>query len=153
MVRTRRRGTAIVDTPNGILVVSKDGKNFLLPGGGAWRNETEKDATIRELREETGLETLDIADLFDFKGLTHRQARGGPFRNAHRVFRVTATGTPEPREEITGVAYYDGSGPKLSYSAQKIIDRYYASNASTPAQGPQRAAQSGENQSTQRSLT
>jgi len=26
MVRTRRRGTAIVDTPKGMLVVSKDGE-------------------------------------------------------------------------------------------------------------------------------
>lgn len=40
MVRTRRRGTAIVDTPKGILVVSNDCTHFLLPGGDARRDES-----------------------------------------------------------------------------------------------------------------
>jgi len=124
MVRARRRGTAIVDTPKGILVVSKDGKNFLLPGGGARRDETWQDATERELKEETGLEVVDIAYLFEFTGITRTGARGGLFRNAHKAFLVTATGVAEPRQEIKRVAYYDGSDPRLSYSARKIIERY-----------------------------
>jgi hypothetical protein len=35
MVHRRRRGTAIVETPKGILVASERRKIFLLPGGGA----------------------------------------------------------------------------------------------------------------------
>lgn len=126
MVRTRRRGTAIVDTPNGILVVSKDGRNFLTPGGGARPQESRQDAAIRELKEETGLKVVDIAYLFDFTGRMHRGARGGLFRNAHKVFLVTATGVAEPRREIKRVAYYDGSSPKISYSAQRIIKKYHS---------------------------
>ena len=49
MVYVRRRGTAIVDTPSGILVVSKDGRLFTLPGGGARPDETDSEAAIREL--------------------------------------------------------------------------------------------------------
>ena len=132
MVRTRRRGTAIVDTPNGILVVSLGGRNFLLPGGGARRGESGQDAAIRELREETGLKAVDIAYLFEFTAGIHRGARGGSFRNAHKVFLVTATGAAEPSQEVKHVAYYDGSGPSLSYSAKKIIEKYRSISGPLP---------------------
>jgi 8-oxo-dGTP diphosphatase len=129
MVRMRRRGTAIVDTPNGILVVSKNGRNFLLPGGGARRNESRQEAAIRELREETGLEVVNIIYLFKFTGIIHKGTRGGTFRNSHKVFVVTTKGDPEPRQEIRLVAYYDGSSPRISYSARRIIVRYRSSMA------------------------
>jgi hypothetical protein len=38
--RKRRRGTAIVDTPKGILLVSEDGKTYCLPGGAAKGEES-----------------------------------------------------------------------------------------------------------------
>ncbi len=126
MVRARRRGTAIVETPDGILVVSLDGKKFLTPGGGAHRNESRKDAAIRELEEETGLKGVIVAYLFEFKGVIHKGPRGGLFRNAHKVFLVSATGVAEPRREVKKIAFYNGSGLRLSYSAQKIIERYYS---------------------------
>jgi 8-oxo-dGTP diphosphatase len=132
MVRTRRRGTAIVDTPNGILVVSLDGRNFTLPGGGAKRNESRRDAAIRELMEETGMKAVDLTPLFEFMGGIHEGPRGGSFRNAHEVFLVTATGTPEPGQEVKRVSYFDGSGPSLTPSAKKIIARYNSIRGSPP---------------------
>jgi 8-oxo-dGTP pyrophosphatase MutT (NUDIX family) len=75
MVRKRRRGTAIVDTPNGILVVSKDGRTFLTPGGRRPTPRERQDAAIRELMEETGLKVVDIAFLFEFTGRIHRDTR------------------------------------------------------------------------------
>jgi 8-oxo-dGTP diphosphatase len=39
MVRRRRRGAAIVDTPKGVLIVSGKRKIFILPGGGANKGE------------------------------------------------------------------------------------------------------------------
>ena len=124
MVRTRRRGTAIVDTPNGILVVSLDGINFTLPGGGAKPDESRRDAAIRELMEETGMKAVALTHLFEFMGGLHVGPRGGKFRNAHEVFLVTATGTPKPGQEVKKVAYFDGSGPSLTPSATKIIGKY-----------------------------
>jgi 8-oxo-dGTP diphosphatase len=126
MVRTRRRGTALVETRKGILVVSKDGRTFLTPGGGARPRESRQDAAIRELKEETGMKVVEIAYLFDFTGVTHRGARGGLFKNAHKVYLATATGVPRPSREIKSVAYYDGFKPRISYSARRIIARYRA---------------------------
>ena len=132
MVYTRRRGTAIVDTPKGILVVSLDGSNFTLPGGGAHRDESRKEAAIRELMEETRMKAVSLTPLFEFLGGVHKGPRGGTFRNAHKVFRVTATGTPKPGQEVKSVAYYDGFRPSLTPSAEKIIEKYLSAN---PARG------------------
>jgi len=124
MVYRRRRGTAIVETPNGILVVSLDGSNFTLPGGGAHRDESRREAAIRELMEETRMKAVSLTPLFEFLGGVHKGPRGGTFRNAHKVFLVAATGTPEPGQEVKRVAYFDGSGPSLTPSAEEIIEKY-----------------------------
>ena len=54
-VKKRRRSTAIVKTPKGILVVASHSKVYLLPGGEANNGELRTDASVKELKEETGL--------------------------------------------------------------------------------------------------
>ncbi len=61
MTHKRRRGTAIIDAREGILVTSGHRKVFILPGGGANNGESRMQATIRELREETGVIAYDAA--------------------------------------------------------------------------------------------
>ena len=68
MVYKRRRGTAIVETNEGILVVSGKGNKFILPGGKASKNETRTQAAIRELKEETGLEAYYSKLIFRYVG-------------------------------------------------------------------------------------
>ncbi|HEV2390047.1 MAG TPA: NUDIX domain-containing protein [Nitrososphaerales archaeon] len=126
MVYIRRRGTAIVEIASGILVVSKDGRIFTLPGGGAHPDESDTDAVKRELREETGLDATEMVYLFEVLGQTHTGPRGGIFRNAHKVFLTEAKGVPKPSQEIKKVAYYTGSQPTLTFSARRIIDRFQA---------------------------
>ncbi|WP_067048329.1 NUDIX domain-containing protein [Methanofollis ethanolicus] len=51
----RRRGTAIIESQRGILVVTHGNRGaYLLPGGGAREDELQIIAAIRELKEETG---------------------------------------------------------------------------------------------------
>jgi 8-oxo-dGTP diphosphatase len=116
LARKRRRGTAIVDTPNGILVVSRDNRVFFLPGGGAENGETRKDATIRELKEETNLLATGCYFLFEFES----------FFNVHKVFLVEGTGTAKPSNEIRYIDYFNGSNLKVSNTTWEIIELYHA---------------------------
>ena len=111
----RRRGTAIVETPEGILVVSRDNRTFFLPGGGAESGESRRDAAVRELREETGLEVVDCHFLFEYPS----------FVNDHKVFLMETTGIAEPDSEIRYVDFFNGSNLKVSASSWEIIELYH----------------------------
>ncbi|MGD0646170.1 MAG: NUDIX domain-containing protein [Candidatus Bathyarchaeia archaeon] len=124
MVHRRRRGTAVVDTPEGILVVSENGRLFLLPGGGANPGESRRRAAIRELKEETGLIAIKCTFLFSFKGRIHKDFRGGYFFDEHKVFLTKADGVAKPRNEIRHVAYFNGSNVKVAAGSRKIIEKY-----------------------------
>ncbi len=78
----RRRGTVIVDTLRGILVVSHENRLFYLPGGGAEADESYKAAAIRELEEETSLKTVTCRFLFEHKS----------FNANHQVFLIETCG-------------------------------------------------------------
>ena len=114
MATRRRRGTAIVDTPDGILVVSRDNRTFFLPGGGAEVGESRRDAVVRELREETSLEAIDCHFLFEYPS----------FANDHKVFLIETTGVAEPDNEIKYIDFFSGSNLKVSNSSWEIIELY-----------------------------
>jgi 8-oxo-dGTP diphosphatase len=116
----RRRGTAIVETPKGILVVSHNNRTFYLPGGGAEISETRKDAAIRELKEETSLQTLACKFLFEFESLT----------NNHKVFLIESSGVAKPSSEIKYINYFDGSNLKVSATTWEILEQYHITKKS-----------------------
>lgn len=125
MIKHQRRGTAIVETSKGILVVSGKSKRFLLPGGRANKNEPRLVAVTRELREETGLMAKSVKYLFSYKGQIHKGHNGCYFRDYHKVFLIKATGRARPRSEVKHVAWYAReSEVMLSKSARDIIDKY-----------------------------
>lgn len=114
----RRRGTAIVDTLDGILVVSQDGKTFLLPGGGAKSNESRMNAALRELTEETGLVPTGCIFLFEYESHT----------TFHKVFLIKCSGIAKPSHEIRYVTYFTGNNVRLSSGTKAILEKYYAMN-------------------------
>lgn len=122
----RRRGTAIVETPNGILVVADKSGLYLLPGGAARKGESRKNAAIRELKEETGLIATNVKFLFRHMGHLHKSHSCGHFRDHHTVVIVQANGIPLPRNEIKYVNYYlPNSEVRISRTTKEIIDRFY----------------------------
>jgi len=127
MIYNRRRGTAIVEFPEGILVVSQGSESFMLAGGGANKGESRRRAAMRELQEETGLKPLGCKYLFAYKGKLHRNYKGGHFRDYHKVFLIKADGTPTPQREIKRIAFFkEGSCLKLVYSSKEIIEKFLA---------------------------
>jgi len=126
-VRRRRRGTAIVETEKGIIVVAERSGIFTLPGGEARKHETRTQAAMRELREETGLQPHSAKCLFHHRGRVHKSHGHGYFRDHHTVCLVKAAGTARPHREIEYVEHYEpGSGIHVSGVTKEIIDTYYA---------------------------
>jgi len=115
VINKRRRGTAIVDAPEGILVVSHDNRTFYLPGGGAEEGESRRDAAMRELWEEPGLVTTDCLFLFEYPSFT----------NNHKVFLIETNGVAEPGNEIRYVDFFNGSNLKVSSTTWEIIELYH----------------------------
>jgi 8-oxo-dGTP diphosphatase len=123
--RKRRRGTAIIDTFRGILVVSEKGKTYNLPGGAAKDGESRRDAALRELEEETGLKADECSYLFECNGHLQRDKRGGFFRDVHKVFLMRTSGTAKPKNEINYLAYTKDDPVNLSSTTKRIIKKYY----------------------------
>lgn len=90
--RVKQRATVVCQLGTRILLVSKEGSRWSLPGGKAAIGENLQRAASRELMEETGLSALNMRYLFDFSGV----------RTCHHVF-VAHLGddrTPVPNNEI-----------------------------------------------------
>ncbi|NJO00034.1 MAG: NUDIX domain-containing protein [Anaerolineales bacterium] len=93
----RKRGTALVETPEGILVTLEGGvTDLFLPGGGVEEGESELEGAIRELREETGLEAVLAVPLFRFQSSVNR----------HFVCYIRATGKPALGHGVKYLGYY-----------------------------------------------
>jgi 8-oxo-dGTP diphosphatase len=112
-----RRGTAIVDTKLGILLVAGSDKKFMLPGGQARKRETRTQTAMRELREETGLKSKNSLFLFNHEGNF----------NSHTVVLVKTFGRLRPRNEVKYIEWYnpnEKSNFNIVSSSKEIIRKY-----------------------------
>lgn len=127
MVIVRRRGTAIVETPKGILVTASRNKLFLLPGGGAEKWESRRKATIRELKEETGLKAYSCKYLFTWHEPKYSyDGKRRKIRNLHKVFLIKASGYPKPNcHDVSHIAYWNPkNNTNISRTTKAIIEKY-----------------------------
>jgi 8-oxo-dGTP pyrophosphatase MutT (NUDIX family) len=123
----RRRGTAVIESRSGVLLTKERDGYYTLPGGRAKRNESRKNALIRELNEETTLIPYSVTRLFSHKGAVKRVHQGGHFRDLHSVFWVKTTGIPTVnKREILGFHYWTPkSKVKLDIDTKRILNKIY----------------------------
>ncbi len=126
-IKKRRRGTAIVETPRGILVVGGRRGLYILPGGGTNKGESRRQVVVRKLKEETGLIATNVIFLFQHVGHVQRAYSGVYFKDYHTVCLVNASGIARPQNEVKYVNYYSpNSKIKVSRTTKEIIERFYA---------------------------
>ena len=127
-IKQQFRGTAIIETSDGILMNAMNRGKFLLPGGAAKRRKGESriEAVVREVREEMGIHAFCAVELFLYEPGPHPKLN---FQDHHRVFYVRARGIPKPRHEVKHIGWYrpgmteiDGRG--ISGIHIKIIERW-----------------------------
>jgi len=127
MTINRRRGTAIVQTSQGILIASGKHKVFLLPGGKAESWESRKQATIRELKEETNLTATSCKFLFSYNEPKYTD-QGDPMkiRNFHKVFLIKTIGNAKPNHhDVSYINYWTPETQiNISKSTQLIINKF-----------------------------
>ena len=92
---------AIIEVPEGIVLVKRSNPplGFALPGGFVDYGESLEQAVVREAREETGLELIDLAQFHTYSD----PARDPRFHTVTTVFSARAEGVPRAGDDAADV--------------------------------------------------
>ncbi|XQU77157.1 NUDIX domain-containing protein [Cupriavidus sp. H18C2] len=122
-LKPKIRATVICVRAGQVLLVSKDGARWALPGGRPDSQEPLIDTGRRELREETALEAKAMTAAFQFIGAT----------TVHHVFAATVgkSANAKPRNEIKHVKWTSPDGLDhldTSPTTRAIVSQYFLCN-------------------------
>ena len=114
----------IIDIDGRIVLIKRGNPPYgwALPGGFVDYGESFEQAALREAREETGLEILDLAQF-----RTYSDPRRDPrMHTASTVFVGTARGLPAAGDDAAEAALFGGDElPELAFDHARILADYY----------------------------
>ena len=121
-MKTKLRATVICVRRDRILLVSKDGQRWSLPGGRPDKGETLAETANRELEEETRLQAKGLDFAFQIIGAT----------TVHHVFvaNLGKAAMAKPNREILHCQWFtpsdlNGHGTVVSSTTRRIIGDYF----------------------------
>ena len=107
----RERATVAVVKDGRALVVRQSDPKFMMPGGGVEPGESPREAAVRELWEETGLEAANVEPLFVWESAIFR----------HHVFRIETEGEVRIGHEISEFGWWDAKCDLPVYGHVEVV--------------------------------
>ncbi|HSG78860.1 MAG TPA: NUDIX domain-containing protein [Acidimicrobiia bacterium] len=124
---SNKRGYAIIAKKGRVLLVRNGSGRWLFPGGRTKPGESARDATRREVHEETGLRV----ELGSRVSRTHVRVHAGDCDGCVVYEAAKVKGTPKPHREIDKIAWVDIADVPARISdafrtkrVEKILRRY-----------------------------
>lgn len=111
-----RKVRAIIENKNNEFAISKEGGKILFPGGKCDKEESETDAIIRELKEETGI-TFSINDLKQVLTL----------ETFYKEFYDFRSDSYKPRHTVT-TYYYIKTNQQINLNKQELTENELKEN-------------------------
>jgi 8-oxo-dGTP diphosphatase len=124
MVQVRALTTdAVIELDGEVLLLERNHPpyegSWVLPGGLVERDETAREACVRETKEEVGLD-VPVEEFVGLYDAPDRDERG----NVSATYRCTPVGdeTPTPREEAYQVETFDPTAlPEMGFDHEQIV--------------------------------
>ncbi len=106
-----------------LLALSKNKNTWFIPGGKREKGETDKEALIREIKEELAVDVVpdSIAYFTTLEGNAHGKPKGTKVRIAYYTCKYI--GNPKPDSEIERIEYFSfANAPQLAETGKLILN-------------------------------